>query len=204
MILCIFDEPVSGHWNSQVSDLMYVRMFRIPWLVRIYTLTPSTDIWYMLFFDIHDVYHWSSLRLKRLSSHCRSIISCVYHRMQKLCTSMAFFSMNVGGIRIFYLLPRRIIFLCIVCCEFRLVSPFRLVIQRASPKPIWTCYNMSVVVLYTLMTFVMYRSLYTSALHVVVTDCFLILAFFVICNFTDITKYCSSCLLHNPSSVFRW
>ena len=35
-----------------------------------------------------------------------------------------------------------------------------------------------VVVLYTLMTFVMYRSLYTSALHVVVTDCFLILAFF--------------------------
>jgi len=171
MILCIFDEPVSGHWNSQVSDLMYVRMFRIPWLVRIYTLTPSTDIWYAPLWHTWCI----SLVVSKIEEtlftcstcihpYCRSIISCVYHRMQKLCTSMAFFSMNVGGIRIFYLLPRRIIFLCIVCCEFRLVSPFRLVIHRASPKPIWTCYNMSVVVLYTLMTFVMYRSLYTSAL----------------------------------------
>ena len=65
-------------WTSlrslQLSDLMYVPMFR------------TTDrYWYMLFIDIHDVYHWSSLRLKRISSlftcsicihpYCLSIIS---------------------------------------------------------------------------------------------------------------------------------
>ena len=129
-------------WTSlrslQLSDLMYVPMFR------------TTDrYWYMLFIDIHDVYHWSSLRLKRIISslftcsicihpYCLSIISSVYHHMQKLCTSMAFFSMIVGDIRISYL-PTSPHHLFVYCFEFRLVSPLHLVIQRTSPKPICTC-----------------------------------------------------------------